>query len=148
MRIVFAILAAISLASCNKKTEPIDVFARQVVFPNGTTINAIPAQSQLEILQGLRYYDTLPPDRGMIFIYAKPDQHPFWTYQAKFPVDILWMDKEHRIVEMSLNTPPCGSTSSRTCPIYGGKLDSRFVLEVKAGVAAQNGLRFGDRLEF
>ena len=40
MRIVFAILAAISLASCNKKTEPIDVFARQVVFPNGTTINA------------------------------------------------------------------------------------------------------------
>ena len=148
MRTLLATFALFCAACSEKTAEPIDLSAREVVFPNGTTIHAVPAQSEREILQGLRYYDSLPADRGMIFIYAKPDKYPFWTYQAHFAVDIVWIDKDHRIVEMALNTPPCPSTSARQCPTYGGQQDARFVLEVKAGVAAQNALRIGDKLDF
>ena len=148
MRILLAIALVVCAGCSTGKTESFDLMARHVTFPNGTTISAVPARTQLEILQGLRYYDSLPEDRGMIFIYAEPDKYPFWTYQAKFAVDIVWMDRDHRIVEMSLNTPPCPSTSARQCPTYGGHQDSRFVLEVAAGVATKNGLRTGERLEF
>ncbi len=148
MRILLAIAVLLSAGCSKEKTEPVDLEARLVTFPNGTTISAVPAQTELEKLQGLRYYDSLPPDRGMIFIYAEQESHPFWTYQAKFAVDMIWMDKDHRVVEVSFNTPPCPSTSARQCPTYGGKQESRFVLEVAAGVASKNGLKVGDRLDF
>ncbi len=148
MRILSVAALLVVCAACREKVEPVDLLARSVTFPNGATILAVPAQTQLEVLQGLRYYESLPPDRGMLFIYAKPEEHPFWTYQAHFAVDIVWIDKDKKIVEMSLNTPPCPSTSAKQCPTYGGKSESRYVLEVKAGVASANGLRIGDRLEF
>jgi hypothetical protein len=150
MRILIAILAGCVLAGCGGQ-DPSTVrdFGRmEVDFPNGTKILADPARSQREILQGLRYYPSLAPDRGMLFVYAKQESHPFWAYQAKFAVDIIWMDREHHIIEMNLNTPPCPSTAAHECPTFGGKMESRFVLEVKAGIAAQNGLKLGDRLDF
>jgi len=148
MRIpIVTLAAALVLTGCRDKQPPFDILAREVTFPNGTTVSAVPAQTQLEILQGLHYYNSLPANRGMLFIYAVPEKHPFWTYQAHFPVDIIWMDRDHNIVEMSLNAPPC-TTAAHECPNYGGKEISRYVLEVKAGVAAQNGLRRGDKLEF
>jgi uncharacterized membrane protein (UPF0127 family) len=150
MRIPIAILSAVSLAACGTKSpeKTPDLFATEVIFPNGTKIIAQPARTQLEILQGLRYYDNLPADRGMLFIYPQPDKHAFWTYGAKFPVDIVWMDRDRRIVEMSLDTKPCLSKSANECPTFGVRDDSRYVLEVRAGVASQNGLRIGDRLDF
>jgi uncharacterized membrane protein (UPF0127 family) len=69
-------------------------------------------------------------------------------YQTKIPLDILWMDGDRRIVEVSLSTPPCTSKSAASCPNYGGNVKSRYVLEVSAGVAAKNGLQVGDRLDF
>ena len=150
MRIPTAILASCVLAACSKPdTSAMRDFGRiEVDFPNGTRIMADPARSQREILQGLRYYDSLPSDHGMLFIYAKEESHPFWAYQAKFAVDIIWMDKDRRIVEMNLNTPPCPSQAAHECPTFGGHKESRYVLEVRAGIASQNSLRYGDRLDF
>jgi uncharacterized membrane protein (UPF0127 family) len=149
MRLLLA-TAVLVCAACGtkEKFEPIDMASRQVTLPNGNVITAVPAMTELEKLQGLRYYDSLPPDRGMLFIYAKQEKRQFWMYGAKFSVDIIWIDKDHRIVEMSVNTPVCPSTSARQCPNYGGKQESRFVLMVGAGVASKNGLRLGERLEF
>ena len=120
----------------------------EVDFPNGAKILVDTARTQHEVLQGLMFRDALAPDRGMLFIYGKPDKHPFWMYQARFGVDILWMNRDHQIVEMSLNTPPCPSKAAHECPQFGGQQDSRFVLEVKSGIATQNGVKLGDRLEF
>ena len=149
MRIVFAILSGVLLASCNRKPEKTpDLFATEIIFPNGTKIIAQPARTQLEMLQGLRYYDRLEADRGMLFVYPVLEKHPFWTYGAKFAVDIIWMDRDHRIVEMSLNTQPCPSKEAHECAHFGGQQDSRYALELRAGVAAENGLRSGDKLDF
>jgi hypothetical protein len=58
------------------------------------------------------------------------------------------MDHDRRIVEMSLDTPPCTSKSAKECPNYGGNYKSKYVLEVNAGVAKKNGLAVGDTLVF
>jgi uncharacterized membrane protein (UPF0127 family) len=147
MRILLAVAAAALLAGCGKKDETIDLMAREVTLPNGNRIICTPAQSEMEILQGLRYYESLPDDRGMLFIYGQQDKHPFWTYKAHFSVDIVWIDKDFRIVEMSQNAQPCNK-AAHECPTFGGKQDSRYVLEVAAGVATRNGLRQGDKLQF
>jgi hypothetical protein len=69
-------------------------------------------------------------------------------YQVKIPLDILWMDINHRIVEMSLDTPPCKATIASQCPNYGGVQKTQFVLEVGGGIAGKEGLKLGDVLEF
>ena len=149
MRFPIAILSGLFLVSCGGKQQKAeDLFATEVTFPNGTRIIAMPARTQLEKLQGLRYYDSLPVDRGMLFFYAEQDKHPFWTYGAKFAVDIIWMNRQHRIVEMSLETQPCPSKAAHECPNFGGLQASRFVLELRSGTARANGLKMGDQIEF
>lgn len=61
---------------------------------------------------------------------------------------MIWMDHDRRIVEMSLDTPPCRSASATEYPNYGGDFKSKYVLEVNAGIARKNRLKTGDILDF
>ncbi len=68
-------------------------------------------------------------------------------YQVRIPLDMIWMDSDHRIVEISADTPPC-NTARDLCPTYGGHARAQFVLELAGGMAAKYGLKTGDRIEF
>jgi hypothetical protein len=151
MRILFAalLLAAALLTSCGGPSDVTDeIGITQVSFPNGTRINAETMRSDIELLKGLMFRDTLPFGRGMLFVHPEENIYHYWMYQTKIPLDIIWMDHDRRIVEMSLDTPPCTSTSARQCANYGGNFKSKYVLEVNAGVAKKNGLATGETLIF
>jgi len=64
------------------------------------------------------------------------------------PLDVLWMDRDQRIVEISTDTPPCASKSAKACPIYGGTRNSRYTVELNAGAAKSYGLKLGDKISF
>ena len=119
-----------------------------VTLPNGKKIIAEAARTQLDLLRGLMFRDSMPAGRGMLFTHPDEGIYHYWMYQVKFPLDIIWMDHDHRIVEMSLRTPPCPSKSARECPNFGGNFRSRFVLELNAGVAETNQLTVGQELVF
>jgi uncharacterized protein len=151
MRVFIVILAALGLAACSggEKAATIEELGTvEVIFPNGARLLAESMTQQVDLMRGLMFRDLLPPNRGMIFYYPNDDKHTHWMYQVKIPIDIIWLDKSHRIVEMAPDTPPCPSKSARECPSFGGQQISRFALELNAGLAAKNGLRIGDRLEF
>ena len=42
-------------------------------------------------------------------------------YQVKIPLDMVWMDKNRRVVEMAENVPPCKTAKASECPTYGGE---------------------------
>ena len=102
----------------------------------------------IELMRGLMFRDSLAKDRGMLFLHNKMGRYPYWMFQVRIPLDIIWMDHDHHIVEMSLKTPLCPSKSARECPNYGGNFKSRFVLEVNAGVVEANHLMVGQELVF
>jgi uncharacterized membrane protein (UPF0127 family) len=60
---------------------------------------------------------------------------------------MIWMDTNHRIVEISADTPPC-KTKASLCPNYGGHETAQFVLELGGGEARRSGLGLGQTLEF
>jgi uncharacterized protein len=137
------------LAGCGEKPSTLEeVNSTEVAFPNGTKILAEPVQKKMDMVRGLMFRDSLGAKSGMLFMYAKEDRIAFWTFQVRIPVDIIWMDHEHRVVELSLNTPPCPAQRSETCPSYGGHEKAQFVLEVNGGLAAKNQLKVGDMLDF
>ena len=155
MRISRVLRAALILATvawiatgCNSSNDTDEVGLTQVTFPNGVRVNAETMRSDVELMRGLMFRESLAPRRGMLFIHPKEDNFHYWMYQTKIPLDLIWMDHDRRIIEMSLDTPPCLSSSAKECPNYGGTYKSKYVLEVNGGIARKNGLKTGDTLDF
>lgn len=144
-----AVLALSALLSGCRTSDPVrDFSATEVTLPNGTKIKAEVMFHPTDLARGMMFRDSLAPDRGMLFIHRQPGHYAYWMYQTRIPLDIIWMDRGKRIVEISPNTPPCTSTSARQCPQYGGHEEAMYVLELAAGMAAKYGLGKGQEIQF
>ena len=145
---VGGVLILLCLTDCSRSNITSDVNTTVVNFPNGAKITAEVKRQDFDLLRGMMYRDSLAPDRGMLFAHPAEDTFHYWMYQTKIPLDIIWMSRDHRVVEMSVNTPPCTSDTASECANYGGTQKSQYVMEVNAGVAVRNGLKAGDYLDF
>lgn len=147
----FSILAALALclAACSGSSDPVrDFSAREVTMPDGKTVKVEVMTNPVDMGRGMMFRDSLSPDRGMLFIHGSPGQYQYWMYQVKIPLDIIWMDSNRRVTEISPNTPPCTSQSARECPQYGGHYPSIYVLELAGGMAAKYNVQPGSILNF
>lgn len=136
------------LGACSSQTDPLnDVNSRIVRFPDGTEIRAELAIHEGDLLKGMKYRESLDEDRGMLFIYGKEGMYPFWMYEVKVPLDMIWLDSNKRVVQLVHQCPPCPGPSEK-CPSYGGQVPATYILEVKAGVAKKHNIRPGVQLEF
>ena len=120
---------------------------RKVTLPGGQEIRAEVEMNTVDMQKGMMFRDSLARGRGMLFIHETPGLNPYWMYQVRIPLDIIWMDTSHRIAEISADTPPC-KTKASLCPTYGGRQTAQFVLELGGGEAKRLGLSVGQTLEF
>lgn len=135
--------------SCGSNQQEADRFmTRPVTMPNGKTVYAEPAVEYAEMLRGLMFRDSLAPDRGMLFFHNKMGRYPYWMFQVRIPLDIIWLDRSKTVVEVLENVPPCPSTKASECPSHGGTQDAQFVLELAAGQARRYGVQVGSKLDF
>ena len=143
------LVGAFTLAGCGERPVTEDEFRTKVVtLPNGTHIRSEVVVHPTEMMRGMMFRESLARDRGMLFIHPEEGQYTYWMFQVKIPLDIIWMDRNHRIVEISASTPPCPSSKASECPSFGGAKKSQFVLELAGGEAAKQGLKPGDMLAF
>ncbi|HZU24555.1 MAG TPA: DUF192 domain-containing protein [Bryobacteraceae bacterium] len=143
---VLLLCAACTNTGSKSTLEGIDT--REVTLPNGKVIHAELAIDPAMMQRGLMFRKSLAPDRGMLFIHEKQGRWQYYMFQCYISLDMIWMDNDHRIVEISADTPPCRSDVASECPVYGGHADARYVLELAAGEAKKNGLKTGDQLSF
>ena len=118
-----------------------------VMLPDGSTVHVELATTPAQMEYGLMERTHLAQGRGMLFVHQDVADHSYWMYHCKIALDIIWMDADHRIVEMSPNTPPCRGKAD-TCPDYGGHQPSKYVLELPAGSIALHHLKVGQRIDF
>jgi uncharacterized membrane protein (UPF0127 family) len=80
------------------------------------------------------------PDQAMIFVYDPPEYVSMWMKNTLLPLDMLFVDQHGCIVTIREHAKP-GSLAT---------IDSRYpvsvVVELKAGVVANSGIRIGDRV--
>jgi hypothetical protein len=103
------------------------------------------AQTDAERALGLMFRDTLPGDRGMLFVFSADDVYPFWMKNTFIALDLIWLSAAGEVVEVKAAVPPCRLDP---CPSYEPARSGRAVLEVNAGVAAAHSLRPGVRVRF
>jgi len=95
--------------------------------------------------RGLQFRTTLAPDAGMLFVFPSAIKHSFWMKDTLIPLDMIWMDYAHRVVDVRTRVPPCASDP---CPVYTPSVISLYVLEINAGVSEKMGLKIGDVFDF
>jgi uncharacterized membrane protein (UPF0127 family) len=147
---VLIVLSGMSfLMSCRSQPERSDTnVLKPITFPGGQTIQAELMLRREDMMRGMMFRTSLPPDRGLFFVHGRSGKYSYWMHNVRVPLDIIWIDKDHRIVEISANTPGCLEQDPVKCPQYGGHADSSFVLELAGGMAAKYGLAVGQTLSF
>ena len=142
------LLMALALGATSCKTEqPADTGAAGVVkMKLGRETFALevadtPRKQQL----GLMHRKSMPQDRGMLFVFPDEQERNFWMKNTLIPLDMIWMDADHRIVHIAHDVAPC---KADPCPNYPPNAKASSVLELAAGVAAKHHLKDGDVLRF
>lgn len=152
--VVLGLVAAVGMVSLRVRAqEPVIPYAAPrpantlVMLPDGSTVHVELATTEAQKEYGLMGRTKLPQGRGMLFVHQHVADHGYWMYHCKIGLDIIWMSPVHTIVEMSADTPPCKG-KARTCPSYGGREISQYVLELPEGSINEHHLALGQVLDF
>lgn len=121
--------------------------ARAVILPDGFHVDAEVEVREEDMERGMMYRDSLLPGHGMLFVHSQPGKYPYWMANCLIPLDIIWMNSSHQVVEISAGTPPCPQ-GGESCPTYGGHETAQFVLELGGGEAARHSVRNGQTIRF
>jgi hypothetical protein len=109
----------------------------------GTTIAVDIARTREEAQKGLSGRPKLLERTGMLFIFDHADRYGFWMSDMHFAIDIVWIDTDWRIIEISPSIIPESYPTVFTPPS-----PVRYVLEVPAGSAWRYDWKVGDKVEF
>lgn len=93
---------------------------------------------------GLMFRKSLPENEGMLFIFEQEERYNFWMKNMQVSLDIIWIDKDKRVVDIRINVPPCKDSCEGLTP--RGK--AQYVLEVNAGFTERNRIKIGDEVSF
>lgn len=99
------------------------------------------ADDPTEQSKGLMYRNNLESNSGMLFVFDKDEIRSFWMKNTLIPLDMLFIDRDFKIVDIIENAQPC---KTNTCPSYISKQPAKYVLEVNAGFVKENKIDVGD----
>jgi len=94
---------------------------------------------------GLSDTDSLPEDRGMLFVYESVADRTFVMRRMDFGIDIVYADSEGTITRIH-HAPEPAPDEDGNDQRYPGR--GQYVLEVNYEWTARHGVTAGDRLEF
>jgi YVTN family beta-propeller protein len=94
---------------------------------------------------GLMFRKSLEWNNGMLFVFEDESNLSFWMKNTYIPLDMIFVDKDFRIVDINQNAQPC--IEEKHCPSYSSKQPAKYVLEVNAGFVKQNKIKIGDTVD-
>ncbi len=93
--------------------------------------------------KGLGGRNEIKEDEGMLFVFDHPDTYAFWMKDMNFPIDIIWLDQEGKVVYIKKDLKPETYPESFPPP-----KPATYVLETVSGFSEKNNLKTGDRVLF
>lgn len=141
--LILLALAGVASVACDDDAEPAlyPTVEITVVGANGNeaklTVEVVHRPRERQ--QGLMFRQSLPEDRGMLFLYASDRDGGFWMKDTYIPLTIAYIDAEWRVLELRSGRPLDETVLTPSQPY-------RYVLEVNEGWFDRNRLNIGARL--
>ena len=109
----------------------------------GRSIAVTLAETDATREQGLSGTPSLATDTGMFFIFEKAGNWGFWMKDMAYPIDIVWLDADLRIVHIVENVTPA------TYPtVFYPNTSAMYVLELNAFDARRYNFVQGAQVKF
>lgn len=117
---------------------PSNVSNNTSILIAGKKIKADIANTEEKRNRGLGGKKFLPENEGMLFLFETTGLYSFWMADMRFPIDIIWIDENKKIIAISENISP------DTYPLSFSPSDPvKYVLEVNAGWTKKNKVEIG-----
>lgn len=139
--VLLYVCAAITLSTPSAR-------AASVTFPSSPDaprLSVEVADDEPERRRGLMFRESLPPGRGMWFVFDSAQPLAFWMKNVKFPIDIIFLDDARYVVKVWKTVAPC---MAGDCPAYPSAVPARYVLEAPAGFCDDYRITEGQRVMF
>ncbi len=91
---------------------------------------------------GLMYRDKMEENQGMLFIFPQEDNLSFWMKNTILPLDMMFVDKNYKILNIHKNTKPYSLQS------YSSIAPAQYVVEVNAGFTDAHNIEPGDQIRW
>lgn len=124
------------------QSDQVESVSKAKTYP--LTINTIAIEAELvetkeQQERGLGGRESMPDNYGLLYILPKPYFYDFWMKDMKFSIDIIWVDRNQNIVDITRNLSPDSYPR-----IFQPVRPAQFVIEVNAGFADKHGIKIGD----
>lgn len=97
------------------------------------------ADTQEARVQGLSDRKSLAHDTALLFVFDESSVQCFWMKDMQFPIDMVWVDENWRVVHIERNVSP-NTYPDEKCP----EKPAKYVIETNANMTNQ--LRTGDHV--
>jgi uncharacterized membrane protein (UPF0127 family) len=119
-----------------------------LTLPSGKVLQTEVMVKDEDRQMGLMFRPSLPLDHGMLFLFEQPDFHGIWMKNCKFPIDILWLDEDKKVVHLAESVPICTAKEDKNCPVYYPLRRASYVVELNAGQARREKAVVGSTIKF
>ena len=128
LSLILLLIIAIGLFIFLKQKSTIKPPGLRTITVNNQPVAVEIADTPTEQAKGLSGRASLPAGTGLLFIFDQPDYYSFWMKEMNFPIDILWLDDNFKIVDAWRNAEPASYPKTFT-----PKNKTRYVLETNPG---------------
>jgi hypothetical protein len=87
------------------------------------------ADTKEKMDKGLSGRASLATSTGLLFVFDKPGVYSFWMKEMNFPIDIIWLDKNKKILGVTKNLSP-----SSYPQVFYSPTSTSYALEVNTGI--------------
>lgn len=96
------------------------------------------AETEQERNDGLMDVNSLPDDKGMLFVFDNQEPRSFWMANTPLSLDIIFVNNKGKIVRIHQQTKPFSDQK------YISRDPARYVVEVKGGYCINHDIKEGD----
>lgn len=128
---LIVLAAAILVTALSSDTAGLSLvsnfFFKKTIYIDNKAFHVWVARTASEREVSLNNKDGMPETSGMVFVFDDDGLYEVSTARMRFPIDILWLDKDGGIVSLEREIPP-----GRASPVRP-PAPARYVLLLNAG---------------
>lgn len=138
-KIWYLILISIALVfAANLFLNKKDISSRKKIIIGNIVVKVEIAESLEGKQKGLSGRNFMRENSGMLFVFSQPDFYSFWMKDMEFPIDIIWLDENLRIINIEKNITP-DTFPKKFIP----QRPAKYALEVNGGWSDKNKVKDG-----
>ncbi|MDK2899329.1 MAG: uncharacterized protein PWQ10_516 [Patescibacteria group bacterium] len=89
--------------------------------------------------KGLSGVTKVDPNAALLMVFPHESKWGIWMKDMKIPIDIVWLDKNKKVIYIEKNVSPSVSDSE----IFEPKSLAKYVIEIPAGMVDKSAIRVG-----